>query len=81
MKDKYGTSGRVDHADESTQSIQCVLGDKLETNVKSCERRIQSVDKWETSAKSCGPEHSEHPYFTGRPDQGTQSIQSVLGDK
>ena len=28
-------------------------------------------DKWETSAKSCGPEHSEHP------DAGT----SVVGDR
>ena len=24
------------------------------------------VDRWETSVKSCGPKHSEHPEWTGR---------------
>eukprot|EP00435_Cladocopium_sp_Y103_P009875 s4211_g2.t1 len=101
------TSGRqtCQHANQSAQSIQSLLGDKWETSVKSCTpehsehpeltgrqvgdkwrqvgdkcevmrtRSIQSLlgdkwetsgDKWETSVKACGPEHSEHPAFTGR---------------
>ena len=61
--------------------------------MKSCGQRIQSA--WETtvtetSAESCGQEHSEHPECTGRQVRDKwetnvksrgQTIQSVVGDK
>ena len=58
----------VNHAKRSTVTIQSVLGDKLETSVKSCGQRTQSVagDNWESRAKSCAPERAEHPECTGR---------------
>ena len=64
-------------------------------SLKSRGQRIQTVvgDNWETSAKSCGPKHSERPECTGRqvgdkpeimradnPEIMRQRIQSVVRD-
>ena len=68
-------------ADQSTQSIQDVLGDKWGTTEVREEMRDKALrasklnvlrDKWETSGDkwekglSCEPKHSEHPGFIGR---------------
>ena len=49
----------------------------MRTENPECSGR-QLRSKWETSAKSCGPKHSEHPDVLG---EDKPEIQSVLGDK
>ena len=61
------------------------LGDKWRTSgdKSHAEQSTQSIqlvmeDKWETSAKSCGPKHSEHPECTGRQ---AGDMRREVGDK
>ena len=67
------------------------VGGKLEitrAENRECSYRRQLGEKWETSTKSCGPKHSEHPACTGRQvgekwGQVETSVKSrgVVGDK
>ena len=68
--DKWETSAHAKRDWETSwrQAWNHAGREKLETSLKSCGQRIQSVvgDNWETSAKSRRPKHSEHPECTAR---------------
>ena len=59
---QWETTGKQvrNHADQSTQSIQSVVGDKWETSAKPCGPKHLEQTSLETKAKSCGP--SMHPF-------------------